>query len=97
MAVMEICRFRLAGDDGEFLRADYRMQTEFVPNRPGFARRTTATSGDGEWVTVSLWGSAEEADAAYADLTGGDDEVGAAYLALIDRSTFERRCYALLD
>jgi hypothetical protein len=97
MAVMEIVTFRLVpGADGPaFLAADYRMQTEFVPHRPGFARRTTARADDGSWATVVLWSTTADAEAAFADLEG--DEAGAAFLAFVDRATLERRLFTLLD
>jgi hypothetical protein len=97
MAVMEIVTFRLlpGADEATFLAADYRMQTEFVPHRPGFARRTTARSDDGSWASVLLWSSMADAESAYADLEG--DEVGAGFLSLVDPATLERRVFTLLD
>jgi hypothetical protein len=99
MAVVEILTFALAGgaDEAAFLREDERVQTEFVPNRPGFIRRTTARADDGSWATVLLWGSPADADAAYADLTAGDEPAAAGFLAVVDRSTLARRCYTTLD
>ncbi|MEA3076331.1 MAG: hypothetical protein QOF60_1239 [Actinomycetota bacterium] len=97
MAVMEIVTFRLSpgADEAGFLAADYRMQTEFVPHRPGFARRTTARADDGSWATVVLWSSAADAESAFADLEG--DEVGAAFAVFVDPATLERRLFSLLD
>jgi hypothetical protein len=62
MGVVEVTRFRLADgvDDDTFLALDRRIQTELVPNRPGFLRRTTARRG-GEWVVVTLWWSEDDA------------------------------------
>jgi hypothetical protein len=62
MGVVEVSRFRLADgvDDDTFLALDRRIQTELVPNRPGFLRRTTARRG-GEWVVVTLWWSEDVA------------------------------------
>jgi hypothetical protein len=97
MAVMEIVTFRLrpgAAEDA-FLAADYRVQTEFVPHRPGFARRTTARADDGSWATVLLWSSTDDAESAFAAF-GDGDEVGAAFLALVDAATVERRLFTLL-
>ena len=63
MSVVEVTTFRLAESvtDDAFLALDKRLQTELVPNRPGFLRRTTARRGD-QWLVVTLWWS--EADAA---------------------------------
>jgi hypothetical protein len=58
VSVVEITTFRLrAGvSDDAFLALDKRLQTELVPNQPGFLRRTTAHRGDA-WVVVTLWGN----------------------------------------
>jgi hypothetical protein len=65
MAVIELTTFRLTGDADEraFLEADKRVQQEFSPFEPGFARRTTARGANGEWAVVVLWASAADADA----------------------------------
>ncbi len=64
MSTVEITTFRLAEGvtDETFLALDRRIQTELVPNRPGFLRRTTARHGD-DWLVVTLWGSEEAAGA----------------------------------
>ncbi len=64
VSVVEITTFGLAaGADVEsFLRADRRVQTELVPNQPGFLRRTTARDGE-DWVVVVLWASRSDASA----------------------------------
>jgi hypothetical protein len=60
--VIDVTTFRLAAGTAEddFLAADRRWQTELVPNRDGFVRRTTAHR-DGAWTVITLW--ATEADA----------------------------------
>jgi heme-degrading monooxygenase HmoA len=65
MSIVEITTFRLAEGvtDASFLALDRRLQTELVPNQPGFLRRTTARRGD-EWLVVTLW-STEDAAAAF--------------------------------
>ncbi len=64
MSIVEIMTFRLAEGvtDDAFLALDRRIQTELVPNQPGFMRRTTARHGD-EWVVVTLWASDNDAAA----------------------------------
>jgi heme-degrading monooxygenase HmoA len=64
VSVIEITTFRLAAeaDVGSFLHADRRVQTELVPNQPGFLRRTTARDGE-LWVVVVLWASRSDASA----------------------------------
>ncbi len=62
MGVVEVTRFRLADGVGDeaFLALDRRLQTELVPNRTGFLRRTTAHR-DGDWVVVTLWSTEDDA------------------------------------
>jgi heme-degrading monooxygenase HmoA len=62
MSVVEITTFRLAAGANEdgFLALDRRVQTEVVPNQPGFMRRTTACRGN-DWVVVTLWRGEEDA------------------------------------
>jgi heme-degrading monooxygenase HmoA len=64
MSVVEVTTFRLAEGvaDDAFLALDKRVQTELVPNRPGFVRRTTARHGE-DWLVVTLWATEEHAAA----------------------------------
>jgi heme-degrading monooxygenase HmoA len=64
MSIIEVSTFRLSAgsDETAFLAADKQVQSELVPNRPGFLRRTTARRG-AEWVVVTLWASDEAAEA----------------------------------
>jgi hypothetical protein len=87
VALIEITTFRLAdgvGDDA-FLEVDERVRTGFLYHQPGLLRATTARNGD-EWVTVVLWQSEADADAAATDL-----------MALINPATLERRRYTTFD
>jgi len=72
MGLIETTTFRLAAgaDEQAFLRADRRVQTELIPNQPGFLRRTTARSDEG-WLVLTLWASAEHAHA-FGEATVGD-------------------------
>ena len=65
MSIVEVTTFRLAEGvtDESFLALDRRVQTELVPNQPGFLRRTTARHGE-DWLVVTLW-SSEDAAAAF--------------------------------
>jgi heme-degrading monooxygenase HmoA len=64
MSIVEITTFRLAEGitDEAFLALDRRVQTELVPNQPGFLRRTTARHGD-DWLVVTLWAADDDAAA----------------------------------
>jgi heme-degrading monooxygenase HmoA len=62
VSIVEVTTFRLAEGvtDESFLALDRRLQTELVPNQPGFLRRTTARQGD-SWLVVTLWSTEEDA------------------------------------
>jgi hypothetical protein len=64
MSIVEVTTFRLREgvSDDSFLALDKRLQTELVPNQPGFLRRTTARHGE-DWLVVTLWASDGEAAA----------------------------------
>ena len=64
MSIVEVTTFRLREgvSDDSFLALDKRLQTELVPNQPGFLRRTTARHGE-DWLVVTLWASDGDAAA----------------------------------
>ena len=95
MSVVETATFRLkAGvDEDAFLASDRRVQTELVPNQPGFVRRTTARR-DGEWVVVTLWASQRDA-AAFEEVARGHP-VQAAFDEQLERPSVVHR-YDTLD
>src|SRR5438105_62108 len=97
MALIEILAFQLAAgvDDDEFLRADRAVQDEFVPFLPGFIRRTTARGDGGQWLVVTLWGSAADADA--CERAAKDHPAAAALAALLDSSSVRSKRYTTLD
>jgi heme-degrading monooxygenase HmoA len=95
--LMETVTFRLAADTDEsaFLEADKRVQTEFIPNQPGFLRRTTARGHDGEWLVVVLWNSENDADTCTSQSDGHPATM--AFTALLDSSTLRTKRYETLD
>jgi hypothetical protein len=88
--LIENLTFRLASgvDEADFLEADRKVQTELVPNLTGFIRRTTARGSDGEWLVVTLWASAAEADAA---------PPATDFMALVDPASVSVQRYSTLD
>ena len=62
---METHTFRLADgvDEAAFLAADRSVQETYNAYRNGFVRRTTARGSDGEWMVVTLWATAADAEA----------------------------------
>jgi hypothetical protein len=87
--IVETLTFRLADgvDEGAFLTADRRVQTEFAYRQPGLLRRTVAraTSDVRAWIVVDLWASAADADA--CDRRWATDPIAAAFMACVDASS----------
>ncbi len=95
--LIEITTFRLVdgADETAFLKADERVQTEFVPNLPGFVRRTTARRPDGEWLVFVLWGS--EQDAESAEKLSLDHPATQAFNRFVDATTVQLNRYTTLN
>ena len=96
MSIVEITTFRLAEGVSEesFLALDRRVQTELVPNQPGFMRRTTARHGD-DWLVVTLW-STEDAAAAFQRAVEGHP-LQVLFEHALEAGTFHLARYATLD
>ncbi|MHB8328278.1 MAG: hypothetical protein ACYDD6_01380 [Acidimicrobiales bacterium] len=95
--MVEILTFKLAPDTDEatFLAADRRVQTEFIPNRAGFLRRTTARGSDGEWIVATLWASEPAATSSAA--AGVDHPAVSAFMTLLDATAVRVQRYVTLD
>ena len=95
--VIETMTFRLTAgaDEAAFLAADYRVQTEFIPNLPGFVRRTTARGSEGDWLVVTLWRTEADADGAAA-LEDGHDAVNA-FVSFVDANSIARARFTELE
>ena len=96
MSIVEITTFRLADGitDESFLALDRRIQTELVPNQPGFLRRTTARHGE-EWAVVTLWAS--DADAAAYQRNAEAHPLQAEFERDVEAGTFHLTRYTTLD
>jgi heme-degrading monooxygenase HmoA len=94
--VVDVTTFRLAAGTAEddFLAADRRWQTELVPNREGFVRRTTARR-DGEWIVITLW--ANEADARAFEADSAAHEVRRTFDQHIEAASRRAARYDTLD
>ena len=79
----------------DFLAANERMQTEFVYQQPGFVRRTTARTSDGEWLVIGMWSSRSEAAAAGERAQGED--VSRKANAMVERSSVTVKWFHTLD
>jgi len=96
VSVVEITTFRLAESvtDDAFLALDKRLQTELVPNRPGFLRRTTARHGD-QWLVVTLWGS--DADAAAFARETDDHALQVEFVRIVEAGSLHSTRFETLD
>lgn len=86
--LVELTTFRLAEgvDEVTFLTADGEVQAELSPQQ-GFVRRTTARGEAGDWLVLTMWWSAVEADDAPSPVP----------VDLVDRSSVRRDRYTTLD
>jgi hypothetical protein len=86
--VIETMRFRLAHGvtEADFLAADKALQQEFAYQQPGLLRRTTAR-GEGGWIVVDLWASADDARA--CEQRWDDDPHAQRFMSLIDPASVE--------
>jgi hypothetical protein len=96
VSVVETTTFRLAdgADEAAFLLADRRVQTELVPNLPGFLRRTTARHGH-DWLVVVLWAS--RGDATAFDAVADGHPVQVELERHLERSSITRQRFDTLD
>ena len=96
MSIVEITTFRLADGvtDESFLALDRRLQTELVPNQPGFLRRTTARHGD-EWLVVTLWATEDAAGAFQRSVDANPLQVE--FEHALEAGTLRLTRYATLD
>jgi heme-degrading monooxygenase HmoA len=96
VSIVEITTFRLAEgvSDESFLALDRRLQTELVPNQPGFLRRTTARHGD-NWLVVTLW-STEDAAGAFQRAAGAQP-LQLEFEHALEAGSFHLDRYATLD
>lgn len=96
MSIVEVTTFRLADGIGDnaFLALDKRIQTELVPNQPGFLRRTTARHGE-DWLVVTLWAS-DDAAAAFQRAAEAHP-LQADFEQAVEAGTLHLTRYATLD
>ncbi len=86
MAVMKIVRFRLhpGADEEEFLRLNFLLQHEIVPQLSGLLRRKMVRARNGEWIFAMRYANRQCAE-------------GAASFTLGHRSTTPGRIALLVD
>jgi len=97
MAVIEVVTFRLAShvEPDEFLVADKQAATEFHYLQRGLLRRTTARGVDGQWLVVTLWASARDAEA--SAVAGRADPIVSLLTSLMDPTSVATTRYDTLE
>jgi len=95
--VIEILTFKLLERtaDQAFLEADRAVQTEFIPNQPGFLRRTTARGPEGEWLVITLWSDVRAAQSSWERAASAP--VVERFFGHIERSSVSSKRYETLD
>ncbi len=95
--LIEVATFRLAAGAGSevFAAAERALATVVLYLQPGLVRRTAARNEDGEWLTLTMWQSREDAERA-ASATAGHP-VRRAADALVDPASMVVRRYTTLD
>lgn len=95
--VIEIATFRLVDDADEaaFITADERAQREFAYQQRGIVRRTTARGPAGEWLVLTMWDSAE--DAQDAAMAFGDHPATQDFRRLVDPASIATHRYSTLN
>lgn len=96
MAVIEVTTFRPAAgiDDQAVLAGDRDAHLASLTGRPRALRRTTARADDGAWLVLTLWASADDAEAA-SSRDGG--ALAAPLAALADPASVTTRRFTTLD
>ena len=95
MATIQVSTFTLkSGVDPEtFIAADAALQEWVYLNVPGIARRTTARSKDGKWITIRLYADATQTGTEWFD---SPDAAVTTWRALVDESSIDHCDYDLL-
>ena len=95
--MIEILTFRLNSgvDPVAFTALDDRVQTEVAYQQPGLLRRTTGRNGEGRWLILQVWASADAADAGRAALDRSD--LRAELEAMIDPASVHVERFEGLD
>lgn len=96
--VIDTTTFRLGDgvDDDAFVEVDTRYQTGFAYQQRGLVSRTLARGEDGRWLALTMWSSAEDADAAQELLDGEPPAVAVAWSHCVDAGSLTTSRYTTL-
>jgi len=85
--VIEVVRFKLIPgvSPSDFWVLDQAVERQHVSKQPGFLRRESASTPDGEWLVIVHWASAADADASMASFASA--RAAAAFMQGLDAST----------
>lgn len=95
MATMQVSTYFLKPDvtHEQFIAADQALQEWTYLNVVGIARRTTAHSSNGQWITIRLYADSSHTTTQWFDSA---DPVVVAWRNLIDETSLESCNYDLL-
>jgi hypothetical protein len=93
---LEVIHFRMREgmDEQEFIRDDERVGREYTPYQPGFISRESAKNDEGDWVVITHWDSAEDAQASMQKFA--NDPTTQRFIAMMDGDTFSMNRYEVV-
>ncbi|MCP8882684.1 hypothetical protein NIM87_04170 [Devosia sp. XJ19-1] len=94
MPTTELVTFRLSGADRDAFIAANAQVNHWVRQQTGFVSRTLSEGADGEWTDIVIWSSAEDAEAAAAQMNQDMDRFEA--MAMIEPSSIVMRHAAVV-
>ncbi len=96
MSVIEIAHVRLApgATHEQFVEQNRVVETDYIPDQPGFLSRELAAGEGGEYIVVVHWSTVEDADASMARFA--TDPAAQDFMALIDATTMSMERYQIV-
>ncbi|MGC6429993.1 MAG: hypothetical protein ACON5F_03020 [Jejuia sp.] len=96
-SVLEVTTFKLktTANASLFNKSDAEVESNFTSKQPGFIKRQSAVTENGEYTVLVYWKTTADADASMQKFMG-DDSV-ADYASMIDASTMKMARYNITD
>ncbi|MEM8599068.1 MAG: hypothetical protein AAGF99_04030 [Bacteroidota bacterium] len=74
---------------------DQAVEAQHVSQQPGFLARTSAATGEGEWLVVVHWRSVEDAEASMASFA--EAPAAAEFMAHLQPETMQMKHYSTVS